>query len=44
MDTFKEKQELDDLCTKGGGPWELWKKKAVEKSGVLVAASHTIKL
>jgi glucose-1-phosphate cytidylyltransferase len=25
MDTFKEKQELDDLCTKGIAPWQLWK-------------------
>jgi glucose-1-phosphate cytidylyltransferase len=25
MDTFKEKQELDDLCTKGMAPWQLWK-------------------
>ena len=25
MDTFKEKQELDDLCTRGMAPWQLWK-------------------
>jgi glucose-1-phosphate cytidylyltransferase len=25
MDTFKEKQELDDLCSKGIAPWQLWK-------------------
>jgi glucose-1-phosphate cytidylyltransferase len=25
MDTFKEKQELDDLCSKGVTPWQLWK-------------------
>ena len=43
MDTFKEKQELDDLCTKGGGPWELWKEKERKRPGV-AAASHTIKL
>ena len=24
MDTFKEKQQLDDLCAQGAGPWELW--------------------
>lgn len=43
MDTFKEKQELDDLCTKGGGPWELWKEKESKRPGVALA-SHTIKL
>lgn len=25
MDTFKEKQELDDLAGKGTAPWQLWK-------------------
>jgi len=25
MDTFKEKQELDDLASKGIAPWQLWK-------------------
>jgi len=25
MDTFKEKQELDDLYSKGAAPWQLWK-------------------
>jgi len=25
MDTFKEKQELDDLWAKGNAPWQLWK-------------------
>jgi glucose-1-phosphate cytidylyltransferase len=25
MDTFKEKQLLDDLYARGGAPWELWK-------------------
>jgi glucose-1-phosphate cytidylyltransferase len=25
MDTFKEKQELDDLASKGVAPWQLWK-------------------
>jgi len=55
MDTFKEKQELDDLCTKGGAPWELWKNNGKEKEKekqkkdnkrpeVVGAASHTIKL
>jgi glucose-1-phosphate cytidylyltransferase len=26
MDTFKEKQELDDLYSKGSAPWQLWKR------------------
>ncbi len=25
MDTFKDKQELENLCTSGVAPWELWR-------------------
>lgn len=25
MDTFKEQQELSDMCTRGNAPWEIWK-------------------
>ena len=25
MDTFKDKQHLDDLCEAGNAPWEVWK-------------------
>ena len=25
MDTFKEQQELTDLCARGDAPWEVWK-------------------
>jgi glucose-1-phosphate cytidylyltransferase len=25
MDTFKDKQELESLCTSGAAPWEVWK-------------------
>jgi len=25
MDTFKDKQQLESLCTGGVAPWELWK-------------------
>jgi glucose-1-phosphate cytidylyltransferase len=38
MDTFKDKQELENLCTTGVAPWELWrtngngKHKAVSKA------------
>jgi len=28
MDTFKEQQELSDLCAGGDAPWEVWKRKA----------------
>jgi glucose-1-phosphate cytidylyltransferase len=27
MDTFKDKQQLDDLYESGNAPWEVWKKK-----------------
>jgi glucose-1-phosphate cytidylyltransferase len=42
MDTFKEKQELDDLYSKGSAPWQLWKKPgnghaAVALSGQAIA-------
>ena len=26
MDTFKEQQELNDMCEQGNAPWEVWKK------------------
>jgi len=25
MDTFREKQLLDDMYIRGQGPWEVWK-------------------
>jgi glucose-1-phosphate cytidylyltransferase len=25
MDTFKEKQQLDDLLARGAAPWEVWR-------------------
>ena len=25
MDTFKDKQQLDDLYNRGDAPWEVWK-------------------
>jgi len=27
MDTFKEKQELDELYGKEAAPWQLWKRR-----------------
>src|SRR5690606_23184268 len=29
MDTFKEQQELTDLCNTGQAPWEVWKHEGV---------------
>jgi glucose-1-phosphate cytidylyltransferase len=28
MDTFKEKQELEDLFTRGKAPWTVWNSKS----------------
>jgi glucose-1-phosphate cytidylyltransferase len=33
MDTFKEKQALDDLWSKGAAPWEVWKPKRLKAAG-----------
>jgi glucose-1-phosphate cytidylyltransferase len=33
MDTFKEKQELDDLYSKGIAPWQLWRCTAKKHGG-----------
>lgn len=30
LDTFKDKQRLDDLYARGDAPWEVWKKKVSE--------------
>jgi glucose-1-phosphate cytidylyltransferase len=32
MDTFKDKQQLDDLCARGVVPWEVWKRPRSRKS------------
>ena len=31
MDTFKDRQQLEDLCTRGQAPWEVWKSAKSEK-------------
>jgi glucose-1-phosphate cytidylyltransferase len=31
MDTFKEKQRLDDMVARGETPWEVWKRQAEVK-------------
>jgi glucose-1-phosphate cytidylyltransferase len=40
MDTFKEKQELDDLCSKGNAPWQLWKRES--KKAAFASPSTTV--
>jgi glucose-1-phosphate cytidylyltransferase len=40
MDTFKEKQELDDLCSKGNAPWQLWKREG--KKAAFASPSATV--
>jgi glucose-1-phosphate cytidylyltransferase len=36
MDTFKDKQQLDSLCTSGIAPWEIWKKQNSHSKAVVV--------
>ena len=36
MDTFKDKQELDNLCTSGIAPWEIWKKQNGHSKAVVM--------
>jgi glucose-1-phosphate cytidylyltransferase len=33
MDTFKDKQRLDDIVGRGPAPWELWKKDKPDVNG-----------
>ena len=33
MDTFKDKQQLDDLYAKGRAPWEVWKPELTARKG-----------
>jgi glucose-1-phosphate cytidylyltransferase len=40
MDTFKEKQELDDLYSKGMAPWQLWKRQG-NGGGVVPVRPHS---
>ena len=39
MDTFKEKQELDDLHSKGNAPWQLWKRQSKDPAFVGAASA-----
>jgi hypothetical protein len=34
MDTFKDKQGLDELYSKGRAPWEVWRKDVQAADGV----------
>jgi glucose-1-phosphate cytidylyltransferase len=40
MDTFKDKQQLDDMYAKGSAPWEVWKN-GLSISGVLPASAES---
>jgi glucose-1-phosphate cytidylyltransferase len=35
MDTFKDKQQLEDLYTRGEAPWEVWKRAQRERDQIL---------
>jgi glucose-1-phosphate cytidylyltransferase len=47
MDTFKEKQRLDDMVARGETPWEVWKRqpevRAPSTSLVIGAATHGLR-
>jgi hypothetical protein len=47
MDTFKEKQRLDDMVARGETPWELWKRqteaRAPSTSLVIGAATQGLR-
>jgi glucose-1-phosphate cytidylyltransferase len=30
MDTFKDRQQLEDIYSRGGAPWEVWNGHAAE--------------
>jgi len=40
MDTFKEKQELDELYSRGMAPWQLWKQERSQQLKELASNSH----
>ena len=39
MDTFKDKQQLDDLYNRGNAPWEVWKSAKNGRRGELAERS-----
>jgi glucose-1-phosphate cytidylyltransferase len=41
MDSFKDKQQLDDLYARGQAPWEVWKRSRVNSSGADARAADT---
>ena len=41
MDSFKDKQQLDDLYAHGQAPWEVWKRSRVNSSGVDARVADT---
>jgi hypothetical protein len=45
MDTFKEKQRLDDMYASGQSVWEVWKDSpAVESPALLSTAASRLKV
>ena len=42
MDTFKDKQQLDDLYARGEAPWELWKNAVPQEETVQVAEAGAV--
>jgi glucose-1-phosphate cytidylyltransferase len=44
LDTFKDKQRLDDLYMKGGAPWEIWKQspQSPEQHAELLQANSAV--
>jgi hypothetical protein len=34
MDTFKDRQQLEELYTRGNAPWEVWKAKPSDGNGL----------
>ncbi|MGB9404198.1 MAG: glucose-1-phosphate cytidylyltransferase [Candidatus Acidiferrales bacterium] len=41
MDTFKDKQQLDDLYSQGNAPWEVWKNAAKDEAAESPSAPRT---
>lgn len=42
MDTFKDKQQLDDLYASGNAPWEVWKHSAQTEAAKPMPQSRTV--
>jgi hypothetical protein len=40
MDTFKEHQELTDMCSSGEAPWEVWNSPEAKTEELLMPATE----